>query len=155
MSQAFATHDHHRCIRTGLREAESRCAKLGLRLTPVRRRALEILLENHSAMGAYEVLEKLREDGFGSQPPVAYRALEFLTKNGFAHRIERLNSFIACAHPAERHVPAFLICRSCDVVAEATTEAAPILGDAAKLGFEIERTVLEAEGLCPNCAEEA
>jgi Fur family zinc uptake transcriptional regulator len=50
-------------------------------------------------MGAYEVLDGLREAGFGSQPPVAYRALDFLVANGFAHKIERLNAFIACAHP--------------------------------------------------------
>ena len=75
--------------------------------TPVRRRALEILLKEHRALGAYEVLDGLREPGFGSQPPVAYRALEFLVTHGFAHRVERLNAFIACAHPGKAHAPAF------------------------------------------------
>ncbi len=47
-------------------------------MTPVRRRVLEILLEKHRAMGAYDVLDRLAAEGFGNQPPVAYRALDFL-----------------------------------------------------------------------------
>ena len=107
-------------------------------------------------MGAYEVLDVLREEGLGSQPPVAYRALEFLVLNGFAHRIERLNAFIACAHPGEDHAPAFLICRGCDSVAEAPLEPTKgRLGKAANAaGFVIERAVVEAIGLCPNCRKD-
>ena len=49
--------------------------------------------------------------GFNSQPPVAYRALDFLVENGFVHKIERLNAFVACALPGTVHSPAFMICR--------------------------------------------
>lgn len=75
--------------------------------------------------------------------------------HGFVNKIERLNAFVACAHPGEVHDPAFLICRKCDGVAEAQTKSARgQLGSTAKLtGFQIERAVLEAEGICPNCAE--
>ncbi|MGK7754458.1 MULTISPECIES: transcriptional repressor [unclassified Roseovarius] len=153
----FETHDHASCIASAIAEAEAHCAREGLRFTPVRRKALEILLREHRALGAYEMLDALREAGFGSQPPVAYRALEFLVGNGFAHKIERLNAFIACAHPGANHSPAFMICRSCDSVAEAqATPARGALGDAARAaGFRIERTVVEAEGLCPACSEKA
>ena len=124
-------------------------------MTPVRRRVLEILLHEHRALGAYDILDKLRSEGLGSQPPVAYRALDFLVTHGFAHKIERLNAFVACAHPGEVHDPAFLICRKCDGVAEAQTKSARgQLGSSAKIaGFHIERAVLEAVGVCPNCAE--
>jgi Fur family zinc uptake transcriptional regulator len=81
-----------------LAAAEARCAAGGLRFTPVRRKVLEILLQDHRALGAYSILDRLREEGFGSQPPVAYRALDFLVANGLAHKIERLNAFIACVH---------------------------------------------------------
>jgi Fur family zinc uptake transcriptional regulator len=76
-------------------------------------------------------------------------------QHGFAHRIERLNAFIACAHPGEDHAPAFLICRGCDAVAEAPSEAEKgRLGKAAlSAGFKIERAVVEAIGLCPTCRE--
>ncbi|MFN3208319.1 MAG: transcriptional repressor [Roseovarius sp.] len=149
----FEAHDHTHCIATAIAEAETHCAREGLRFTPVRRKALEILLQEHRALGAYEMLDRLRDAGYGSQPPVAYRALDFLVANGFAHKIERLNAFIACSHPGASHSPAFMICRNCDSVAEA--QAAPArgaLGDAARAaGFRIERTVVEAEGLCPAC----
>ena len=88
----FARHDHSACIADTVAAVAARCAADGLQLTPVRRRVLEILLERHRALGAYEILDVLRDEGLGSQPPVAYRALEFLTKHGFAHRIERLNA---------------------------------------------------------------
>lgn len=150
----FQHHDHAACVHSALEEADRQCAQEGLRLTAVRRKVLEILLQGHRAMGAYEVLDILREDGFGSQPPVAYRALDFLVTHGFAHKIERLNAFVACAHPGARHSPAFMICRLCQSVAEAQSsqEAGP-LGDAARAaGFHVEQTVVEAEGVCPACA---
>jgi Fur family transcriptional regulator, zinc uptake regulator len=154
---AFARHDHSHCAADVLARAEVIAADQGLRLTPVRRRVLEILLEEHKAMGAYDVLQRLAAEGFGHQPPVAYRALEFLVDQGLAHRIRRLNAFAACMHPGEAHAPAFLICRACNTVAEAP--AAPVRAalDAAAeaLGFVIERTNIEALGLCPTCAEAA
>ncbi|GAW35158.1 zinc uptake regulation protein [Roseovarius sp. A-2] len=153
----FEAHDHASCISAAVAAAEAHCQTEGLRFTPVRRKALEILLQEHRALGAYEMLDRLREAGFGSQPPVAYRALEFLVANGFAHKIERLNAFIACAHPGASHSPAFMICRRCQSVAEAqSSPARGALGDAARAtGFTIERTVVEAEGVCPACADKA
>ena len=151
---AFETHDHAGCISDGIAMAERHCAENGLRLTPARRRVFEILLGEHKAMGAYDILDRLRADGHGAQPPVAYRALDFLVEQGFVHRVEKLKAFIACAHPDETHTPAFLICRTCERVDEATTapDAGEIGRAAVAAGFFVERTVREAEGLCPDCA---
>lgn len=151
----FAPHDHDACQTRTLGRARELLAEQGARLTPVRQRTLEILLENHRAMGAYEVLERLAAEGFGHQPPVAYRALEFLVQHGLAHRLRRLNAFAACLHPDRDHAPVFLICRSCDQLAE--LPAAPVreslIAAAAGLGFSVERTTIEAVGLCSHCAE--
>ena len=148
--RGFRSHDHRACVADALLAAEAKCRAEGLRLTPVRRRVLEILLEGHGAMGAYDVLARLAEEGRGSRPPVAYRALTFLTEHGLAHRIERLGAYVACARPGAAHEPAFLICTGCGTVAEAT--ARPGLGGPARrTGFRIARTVVEAEGLCPGC----
>ena len=151
---AFDPHDHAHCIADALQTAEAQCQRRKLQFTPVRRRVLEILLREHRALGAYDILEVLAADGMGSQPPVAYRALDFLVSNGFAHRIEGLNAYAACAHPGDDHVPAFLICRACRTVAETRAGLDQgQLGDAAEAnGFVIERMVVEAEGLCPACA---
>ncbi|MBU3030194.1 Fur family transcriptional regulator [Paracoccus marinaquae] len=152
---AFTPHDHHACQSQALDAAEELVAAQGARLTPVRRRTLEILLEAHRAMGAYEVLDRLADEGFGRQPPVAYRALEFLVQHGLAHRLQRLNAFAACLHPDRDHVPAFLICRSCDKLAELSAESVRDLlsGIARDQGFAVERATIEAVGLCAACAE--
>lgn len=161
----FARHDHRSCIATGVAAAQTHCDAHGLQFTPVRRRVLEILLHEHRALGAYDILDHLRDEGLGSQPPVAYRALDFLVKHGFAHKIERLNAFVACAHSDSAageghdrgHAPVFLICQGCDAVAE--SESRPLTdtleSTAAASGFRIDRTVIEATGLCPNCCTEA
>ncbi len=156
-SFGFSTHDHDACVDQAFAVVEARCLEHGLRLTPVRRKVLELLLKEHKALGAYAILDLLREAGFGSQPPVAYRALDFLVAHGFVHKIERLNAFVACAHPGQTHSPAFLICRLCDAVAEAQSlPARSALSAAARTaGFTVERTVIEAEGVCPKCADKA
>ena len=153
----FETHDHGACVDDAMAAAEARCAASDLRLTPIRRRVLELLLAEHRALGAYDILGHLSAEGLGAQPPVAYRALDFLVKAGLAHRIEALNAYIACSHVGADHTPAFLICRSCQSVAESdTTLTQGRLGDAARAaGFQIERTVIEAQGLCPSCQDGA
>ena len=148
---AFARHDHAQCTSAALAHADAMVGPT--RLTAVRRRALEILLEGHRAMGAYDVLQRLAAEGFGHQPPVAYRALEFLVDQGLVHRIRRLNAFAACMHPGEDHAPAFLICDSCHTVAEApATPLRRALDEtAATLGFAIDTAHLEATGQCAAC----
>ncbi|WIY27797.1 transcriptional repressor [Parasedimentitalea psychrophila] len=154
-SIGFTTHDHATCISDCVAAADQRCLEQGLQLTPVRRRVLQILLQQHQSLGAYDILDHLREEGLGSQPPVAYRALDFLVKHGFAHKIERLNAFIACTHPGDSHAPVFMICRQCNAVAETHTNLNDgQLGQLAQeAGFQIEGTVVEVEGLCPKCQD--
>jgi len=147
----FARHDHKTCVASALAAAEATCATAGAKLSPVRRRTLEILLEAHAALGAYDVLARLSAEDLGSKPPVVYRALGFLVDHGLAHRIERLNAYVACAHPGAAHDPAFMICRSCGAVAEARLRSAALGQTARDSGFVIEQTVIEAQGLCPAC----
>ena len=153
----FEHHDHTTCITSALQLAEDDCAARGLKFTAVRRRSLEILLREHSAMGAYDLLAVLTDDGHNAQPPVAYRALDFLVTAGFAHKIEQLNAYIACCHLGSDHTPAFLICRNCRAVGEANASQVKTRLDAAAqaVGFAIERTVVEAKGLCPQCQDTA
>lgn len=150
----FNQHDHAHCIAETMQNADARCRARGLRFTPVRRRVLELLLQDHRALGAYDILEVLAAEGLGTQPPVAYRALDFLVQHGLAHRIERLNAYAACAHLGKSHAPAFLICRACRHVAEADSDqlCRSLATAAHATGFVIERIAVELEGLCPACA---
>ena len=152
----MSPHDHAACVSRVMAEVDQAAAGGGLNLTPVRRRVLEILLESHTALGAYDILKRLDAEGLGAQPPVAYRALDFLQTNGFVHKIERLNAFVACMHPGEGHNPAFMVCRSCRSVAEAhLSDESPVDAAARASGFRIERMMVEIEGLCPSCQDPA
>jgi Fur family zinc uptake transcriptional regulator len=154
-AQAFGPHDHRQCRGRALAAVDAACAARRLRLTPARAFVLETLLDSHRAMTAYELLEKLAAAGLGGQPPVVYRALDFLVANGFVHRIERLGAFAACTCGGAEHNAAFLVCRACRRVAETALErpARGLATEAAAAGFAIERTVVEAEGLCARCRE--
>ncbi len=139
-----------------LAEVRTACRERRLKLTPQREFVLEALLETHRALTAYELLDRLRAAGYGGQPPVVYRALDFLVRHGFAHRIERLSAFAACTHGTGAHSAAFIICRGCRTVAETAQGAEPgVAGEAARAGVVVERLSVEAEGLCERCREAA
>lgn len=137
-------------------EVAAVCRDRRLKLTPSRGFVLERLLETHRAMTAYELLDAMRAAGHGNHPPVAYRALKFLVRHGFVHRIERLNAYVACTQGAGPHAAAFMVCRRCRTVAETAQTAEPeMTALAAGAGFALERLVVEAEGVCAQCRSEA
>jgi len=121
---AFTQHDHRRCKQTAMRSVVSLCKARNLRLTPVRERTLEILLESHIALGAYDVLDKLAAAGFGEKPPIVYRALGFLMEQGFVHKLEKQNAYVACVEPSVCSHPCLMVCKSCGRVAEQSVPAA-------------------------------
>ena len=131
------------------------CKAKNLKLTPVRQKVFQLLVKEKSGLGAYRILDLLRDAGFNSQPPVAYRALDFLVEHGFVHKIESQNSFVACSDPGEHHSPIFMICKKCDSVSEATVSVpASDLSEALMAtGFKVEQTIIEAEGVCSTCAD--
>ncbi len=140
-----------------LDSAALRCAKRGAKLTELRRHVLGLILESPSPAGAYELLDKLRDDRGPSAPPTVYRALEFLTEHGFIHRVERLSAFVGCieADPHDHgHAAQFLICQNCKKVAEIDDHdiAHAVQEAASRIGFTLARTTIEAEGLCAACA---
>ncbi len=156
-AQAFSKHDHGACCRSVMNTARRLCVARGVRLTPVREKVLELLLESHVALGAYTILARLADAGFRSQPPVAYRALDFLVAHGLAHRVEKLNAYVACNQPQAGHSPAFMICSHCHQVAETVGKTrSGVLGKTAQaIGFDIQHTVIEAEGVCATCQKRA
>lgn len=135
-----------------LASAEDRCSAGGGRLTAPRRRALEMLLAAGQPVKAYELVQAFHIGGGAAKPPTVYRALDFLERQGFAHRIESLNAYVACRHGARSHPAAFLICDCCGATAEvdgpAETVAEALDGAA---GFALTSVSIEAHGLCAAC----
>jgi Fur family zinc uptake transcriptional regulator len=143
--------------RAFVRAVEAACTERGLRLTPIRSRVLELIAKAGKPVKAYELLEMVRErKGVGADaPPTVYRALDFLMANGFVHKLESVNAFVACHHPnsAQHSVP-FLICDRCHSAVELEdVEVVAQLEDRAKsLGFRPQAQTLEVHGLCARCA---
>ncbi len=159
MAHAHACdHDHHThgltgdALSRGLAAAEARCEAGGQRMTAPRRRVLEMLLTSGQPVKAYDLIAAFGEDGAPAKPPTVYRALDFLSKQGLAHRIESLNAFIACGGGGEGHAAAFLICDCCGATREiAPAGAAEVERLAGAEGFSLTGLMMEAHGLCADC----
>lgn len=149
-------HDHDECRSTVLARADLACARRGLRLTPQRRRVLAALLESHVPASAYEIMDRLAEDGGRPAPISIYRALDFLTANGFAHRIESRNAFVACSHVHDDGgAVVFLLCERCGAAGELEAPDLMVrIAEAAQgAGFAATASVIEIRGACRRCRE--
>ena len=137
-------------LRRALGEAESRCGASQERLTLPRRRVLELLLQSDAPLKAYDLIAAFGAAGESAKPPTVYRALEFLERLGFAHRIESLNAYVPCRLDGQGHSAAFLICDCCGAAEEFEPDFPPGLAAQAK-GYAVATVTLEARGLCPAC----
>lgn len=144
---------HGRSLAEALEEAERRCDAAGQRLTAPRRRVLQLLLETGEPMKAYDLMASFGDGGEAAKPPTVYRALEFLARRGFAHRIESLNAYIACRLGETNHAAGFLICDCCGAASEIERLPADWVRSAAdEIGFAVSGVTVEAHGLCTDCA---
>lgn len=150
-------HDHARCVERVLTAAEHVCGARQVKLTPQRRRVLELLLQEHAAVGAYEIIERLGAEGRRPAPITVYRVLDFLMQHGLVHRLSSRNAFIACGDPGASHGAQFLICCRCGAVAEIASRPVneAILDAARAFGFVVSTPVVEVEGICANCRQAA
>ena len=146
-------HRHSTCVAEALNAAEQTCRKQGHRLTPTRRRVLELVWDSHALVKAYDLLEVLRQEKKGAAPPTVYRALDFLQQQGFVHKIASLNAYIGCGAPGHEGSGQILICQSCSEVAEMDDpEIIELIAiKSRKLGFAITSQIIEVEGLCSGC----
>jgi len=139
-------------LQRALNRAEALCAQRGVRFTAQRRRVLELVCRAERPVGAYEILDQIRE-GATAAPPTVYRALDFLLEQGLVHKLETLHAFIGCTHPEHPHASQFLICADCGRVKELENEA--IAGSLRSLeqetGFKPQRPVVEVIGTCARC----
>ena len=146
-------HDHGSCIADGLARAEAVCRSRGERLTQNRQQVLELLLAEHRAAGAYEILERFDWKGRRPAPAQIYRALAFLETMGVVHRIASRNVYVACSGQGEGHGTVFLVCEQCGTVAEPSAAGLrrAVRELAGRSGFEFRRHTLEVTGRCPEC----
>lgn len=179
-------HDHDVCVERAIERARSVCAGKGVRLTALRERVLREIASSHSAIGAYEIIDRLARDGRRLAPISVYRIIEVLAEAGLVHRLESRNAYFAClgehecaatdpsrrdkgqehggdgrgrdehgaSRPAGGELLLVLFCDRCGRVAEAPAAGAQqAIRDLARpLGFTVTGSVLELQGLCPDCS---
>jgi len=147
-------HDHAHCTADLIARAERTCERRGSKLTGQRREILSSVAQSHSAVGAYDIIERMAEHGPRPAPITVYRALDFLLAHGLVHKIECRNAFVACSHSHEGQPAALLICETCGTVAELDApEIFERIAQKAKAQkFSPARTVIEMSGTCGSCA---
>lgn len=138
-------------------EADALCLRKGLRLTPTRRRVLELIVQSPGGAKAYDLLDALTAENPSARPPTIYRAIDFLISNGLIHRIESLNAYVSCTCPEHAQAYQLLICKTCGCVQELHEEAldAQLEAAAQREGFQIKRKTIEVHGVCHTCQQEA
>ena len=151
---SFQKRNHNICGEHYKASIDKYCHENNLQLTPLRQKVLEILIRGHKPLGAYEILVILSKEGFSSSPPIAYRVLDFLIEKGLVHKIQGLNSFIACAYVGRAHIPAFVVCRKCNNVAEIKGKKNFPKASTVALDFKIESAMIEILGICSTCSNE-
>ena len=157
MATSCHHHDHDApaglsgaALRQAMGAAERRCVDTDERLTAPRRRVLELLLAAEAPQKAYDLIAAFGEGGEPAKPPTVYRALEFLERLGFAHRIESLNAYVPCRLEGG-HAAAFLICDCCGEAAEFEPDLGAQLAAAEATGYAVRAITIEARGLCAAC----
>lgn len=151
-------HDHEACLDQAMKRARAAFAARGLRLTPLREQVFQaIAAAPHRAIGAYDVLNRLADQGERLAPISVYRAIDALVAAGIVHRFESRNAFFAC-HAGHEERQLVLACEGCGSVAE--VDGAPVFAaidrvaeGASFSASSVRGAVVEVWGVCGNCAD--
>lgn len=125
--------------------------RAGKTLTEPRKQVFTVLVKSKKPLSAYELNDLMPQ---GTKPMTTYRALDFLTGIGAAHRIESMNAYVICKEPHCTHKDSqYLICTSCDRVEELHNHAIEsfVESELKKSGFKIQKTNMEVIGVCLEC----
>lgn len=136
-----------------LDRAEAACRTRGASLTAIRREILELLYRSPTGVKAYDLLAQIKEVRPGASPPTVYRALDFLIEQGLAHKIGRMNLFVACRHASHQIPSLFLVCPKCSGVTELQEQSvmSALSTSLAAAGHRLESLEVEISALCPQC----
>jgi Fur family transcriptional regulator, zinc uptake regulator len=140
-------------IDAALAMAEDYCRQRGEKLTPIRRKVLELLLTSGRATKAYSLLDEMRQIHPGSAPPTVYRALDFLLSAGLVHRIESINAFAVCHDLTQCQHGILVVCQQCGNVTELHEPKLrqALVAQIEAAGYRLEGDGIELKGVCAQC----
>ncbi len=137
--------------------AERLCKEKGLTFTPLRRQVYALISAQNTPVGAYELLDRLKEQRANAAPVTIYRALDFLQEAGLVHRIDALHAYAACEADCADHGGLLLVCNRCKSVTEFENPGLErqIAETALQHAFHASEDLIEIRGLCSLCASVA
>lgn len=145
-------------VHDAVQSAIAVCRLKGAQVTPLREAVLEELWSADRPIGAYELRDQVsgrlkRKISAAS----IYRALDFLSEQGVAARVESRNAYVPCTHPDHEHACVLFVCNACGASSEIENKKLERLlaADAAELGFVIDHRVVELSGNCADCLASA
>jgi len=146
-------HTHGESPEAALALAEEYCRERGEKLTPLRRKVLELLLNSGRATKAYSLLDEMRQIHPGSAPPTVYRALDFLLSAGLVHRIESINAFTVCHDLTQCQHGILVVCQQCGNVTELHQPKLrqALIEQIEDAGYRVASDEIELKGLCSAC----
>ncbi|MEW6339892.1 MAG: transcriptional repressor [Paraburkholderia sp.] len=146
-------HTHAASPEAALVLAEEYCRERGEKLTPIRRKVLELLLTSGRATKAYSLLDDMRQIHPGSAPPTVYRALDFLLSAGLVHRIESINAFTVCHDLTQCQHGILVVCQQCGNVTELHQPKLrqALVAQIEDAGYRLASEEIELKGLCSAC----
>jgi Fur family transcriptional regulator, zinc uptake regulator len=122
---------------------------------PASELVLGLLRKSGGPLTAYELLGKLKTSGVKSAP-IVYRALEVLVKDGTAHKIKELGSYVACdgTHSHQHALSVLTVCGDCHEVKELHNHSViHQLESLRNAGVRLqENAVIELPIICNSCA---
>jgi Fur family transcriptional regulator, zinc uptake regulator len=149
-------HDHGSCVDEALRRARATFERKGLKFTPLREQILREIAASHSAVGAYEVRDRLLAKGGRRLSPISvYRAIDALLYVGAISRFKSRNAYFARHNEEDASSRVVLACQECGRVAEIDGARVfrAIQRAATQEAFVPADAVIEVSGLCVNCAK--
>ncbi len=137
-----------------------RCCQgeVAVKMTPNRQLVLQLLQASGKPLSAYEVLDRLREQGTQWQPPTVYRALDYLVEQGLAHYLQSIQKYVVCPQQGCEQFSQLLICVQCGQVQEAPMAPALLTllkAQMAEQHFTLAPQFLELKGVCLHCQSAA
>lgn len=140
-------------LESALAMAEAYCRERGEKLTPIRRKVLELLLTSGRATKAYSLLDEMRQIHPGSAPPTVYRALDFLLAAGLVHRIESINAFAVCHDLTQCQHGILVVCQQCGNVTELHEPKLrqALVAQIEAAGYRLSGDGIELKGICAQC----
>lgn len=136
-----------------IKHAQDYCDEHGFRFTEPRKLTLQVIAQHGQPIGAYDVIEAIGEITAKPKPTTVYRAIDFLQHQGFIHKIESMNAFVAC-HAGHNHRGSqFVICNDCGSAKEIhlCNLPADLQEQLKKSGFDMAYWNTEIHGVCNQC----